>query len=541
MKAPRHSLARTLTVLLATVLLCAGQLARADGPNKPHRPTDPVVSNTHADLGFEQPQPRLLTGGATMFSVNFVDASHLLVTFNYHGLIPRAEDGSSQDGDRLVAALLIELPDGKILASTHWHTRDREQYVWPLSHGLFLLRIANKLTILDPVRAFRQGDAFHQQDFLNMDADSQRRIGYISVSPGGDLLVVETVPKPVPQEEEVNGGLGAFSGQPARPHPQLNTNPNAEVHFYRMVLTSQPGEPTRLLAEDSGLVTARSLIRVPATSEGFLDISKESPETWLFDFQSHAGKRLELSPFDTTCSPSPFFVSRTDFVAFGCHGSSDRLEFSGFNLRGEEPWIQMLSGQQIAPFIVSAPEAGRFAFSRILVTGSFYDLDNLLPDEIASQEIMVLQSYDGRILLKLQASPAQRAGQNFDISPDGLSFTVIRNGNLEVYQLPALTAKDQEQLKVAASYMPERNEARIRLIPDRPAQTPAESAKSAQVAADSAKVFTVGANPSTQSGTPEPGPSSNPSDATPTLGDAPANQRTPPSLYGPDHPKPPDE
>ncbi len=275
------------------------------------------------------------------------------------------------------------------------------------------------------------------------------------------------------------------------------------------------------MAQSAGLAAARNLIRVPATAEGFLDILKESNQTWLFDFQSHAGKRLELSPFDTTCAPSPYFVSRTEFGAIGCRGSDTSLLLSGFNLRGEQPWIQVLSGQQISPIIVTAPDAGRFAFSRILVAGTYYDIQNLVPEELSGQEIQVIQHYDGRILLKVQAAPIQRTGQNFDISPDGLGFTVIRNGNLEVYHLPDLTSKDQAQIQLAAAAMVEKNDARIRLIPNRPAS----AAKLPP--AQSQQVLTINA--------PSATPAANAGDIHPT-DDAP---RTAPSLYGPDYPKNP--
>lgn len=545
---------RTLLALSLAVFVCA---ASASAPGKPTRPGDPVISIPLDNLGFDPPQPRLLTGGATMFSLHFVDDTHLLLTFNSHGLIPRLTDGP-QDEDRLVTALLVELPAGHILARTQWHTRDREQYLWPLANGLFMLRIRSRLTVIDPLRNLKSGEPFHQQSFLDMG----RRIGYVSVSPGGDLLVIETVPPPSQPDD------GAFNqpAAPSRPHPTL-TSGYTEIHLFRMFLEAKPGEPSHLVAQSAGLLSTHALIRVPATSEGFLDFFKESDRTWLFDFQSHSGKRIELSPFDTTCVPSPYFISRSEFVAFGCHGGADHVEFSGFNFRGEEPWIQMLSGQQISPAIVTAPAAGRFAFSRIVLSGSFYDLDNLIPEEM-TQEIMVIQHHDGRILLKVQATPTQRTAQNFDISPDGLSFTVIRNGNLEVYRLPAFTKKDEEQLKLAAADIPEKNEARIRLESTRP------KAPAAQPAAAASNAFTVGGDNSTLPNAPAPAtaqPAAQPADDTPLPTDpvdiinalsfpgstpppakpaAPpaANPtptsdadapRPPPSLYDPDHPKPP--
>jgi len=478
------------------------------GAPKPIRPGDPVISIPLLKLGFESPQPRFLTGSATMFTLHFVDDSHLLLTFNTHGgLIPRVADGALQSEDRLVNALLLELPSGKILARTQWHTRDRLQYLWPLSHGMFLLRIQQHLTVIDPLGNLAAGDPFKQSNFLQMD----RRIGYISVSPGGDLLVVETIPPPRPDLEDPIALLSNQSQSQNNSQPQLQVrspapDPNApsaagstasptaltlqapdttiQVHMFRMVFEPQPDGPTHLIAQSAGQLSARSLIRVPATAEGFLDMTKESSQTWLFDFQEHTGKRMELSPFDTTCAPSPSFITRSEFVAFGCHGSDTKVELSGFNLRGEEPWVDVLGGQHISPFITSAPDAGRFAFSRILLTGTYFDLLNLLPEEISAQEILVFQSHDGRVLLKVQASPIQRTGQNFDLSPNGLSFAVIRAGNLDIFHLPALTKRDEEQLKLAAAAVPEKNDARIRLTPTRTAQTTAQTAS--QTAAQTA-------------------------------------------------------
>jgi hypothetical protein len=66
-------------------------------------------------------------------------------------------------------------------------------------------------------------------------------------------------------------------------------------------------------------------------------------------------------------------------------------------------------------------------------------------------------------LLKVQASPIQRVGQNFDLSPDGDSFAVLRGANIEVYKLPPLNGKDRKALEMAEAMAPERNDAPIRL------------------------------------------------------------------------------
>ena len=98
-----------------------------------------------------------------------------------------------------------------------------------------------------------------------------------------------------------------------------------------------------------------ALVNVPATADGYLDIKKESSTVFDFDFKSHAGKLQELAAYDTSCTPRPYFVSRSEFVAFGCRGSSDKVELSGFNLRGEEPWVETFSDTSVGASIVAAP------------------------------------------------------------------------------------------------------------------------------------------------------------------------------------------
>ncbi len=548
----------------AAFLLLLSTATFAAAPRAP-RPNEPVLSFPLDTLGFTPLPARFLIAGAATFTLHFVDNTHLLLTFHSRGLLPRLADSTPADDDRNVTAELIELPSGKILARTTWRTRDQEQYLWPLSHGRFLLRIRNKLTVFQPLQDLASDTPFRQQPFLEL----KRRIAYIAASPGGDLLVVETAPpRPIrtdtttvtppaapAQPQGQPGTSPQLKRRPSGPDPATTSarpatqtaatapkppqlidieseppgRPPVDLHFFRLVAESKPGEPDRLLATSAGVLSAHNLVNVPITAEGFLDILKESDRVYNFDFQSHSGKRLELSAYDTTCAPRPYFVSRTDFIAFGCHGAPDKSQLSAFNLRGEEPWLTVYSGQYISPSLATAPDAGRFALSRILLSSAgYFDADNIQPDELTGQEIAVMQTHDGRTLLKVQASPIQRTGQNFDISPDGLSFTVIRGGNLEVYHLPPLTAADQKQLQLAAASLPEKNSASIQLMSKKIAAPSA--------AEDASKALTVPSAPAADMAAPTP---SAPAAAENTVGDAPPDApRKPPTLYDPEHPKP---
>lgn len=495
------------------------------------KPTEPVLVIPTEPLGFQIMPARLLASGATLYTLHFVDEHHLLYTFNTRTLLSRLPDATADDEDRNVAAILLELPSGRVLARTEWRTRDRDRYLWPLTHGRFLLRVRSRLTIIDPLANLAAGNAFHEQTFV----DVKRRVGFISVSPVGDLLAIETLPKRKPALIGAAASAAALAAtvpgarpQPA-PEPEDDTpgHSRVQIFFYRLHFADPTSEPSeegkrRLTIHFAGLVGAPNLIIVPATGEGFLDMKKESSHTWLFDFVSHSGKRLELAAFDTSCAPHPTFVSRSEFISFGCRGSDDRQQLSYFNLKGEEPWLQVLSGTHISPTIATAPAAGRFAVSRILMNSTLFNPENISSEEITAQELTVFQNHDGRPLLKLLPTPIQRAGQNFDFAPSGLAFATIRNGNIEIYKLPALSGQDDKNLKYAAALAPEANDANIKLtgIPAYTADAPTESAPEAA---------------------PAPVVATEPAKAAPALpapvADPTSEPRTPPTLYTPDHPR----
>ena len=76
------------------------------------------------------------------------------------------------------------------------------------------------------------------------------------------------------------------------------------------------------------------------TTGGILDVIEGGKDRWLFNFDELTGKVDELAELDTTCFPRATFVGHGEFVAFGCRGSADKVDFAGFNLKGEQMWQQ---------------------------------------------------------------------------------------------------------------------------------------------------------------------------------------------------------
>lgn len=463
------------------------------------------------ELGFEPPVAGLLTTGGTYATVNFIDSQHLLVTFGVRRLMHRLPDDNPSDQDHMVEAMILELPTGKVVARTTWRLHDLGQFLWPVAHGFFLLRTRDDLNVIAPGENLQTADPFTEQPFLHTD----RMLVAVLFSPNRDLLTVETQERPSPGD--------------STPVSQRRT----QLNFYRFVPSSL--HPGHIVAQIAGGAIAPAPLDLSLTSSGYIETSQESPTRWLFDFDSYTGKYVELSPFDTSCRPRPIFVSATEFIAFGCRGSDDKVALGGFNMKGEQMW-QEDSDSSSFPSLAYAPSAGRFALSRNSTPASSGMTANFAPSDVTTQQIRVYQTYNGKQLLQVEATPVQRGGQNFDLSPDGMEFAVIHNGAVEVYTLPALTAADQAGIKADQEPQPEETQAMVKLVPhERPHQKKAAAATASAQVDTAAPVFSVPSDG--QSATAQPATVSG--DTAPIADDQTPRKR--PTLYNEPGEVPPDE
>ncbi|HEY8997030.1 MAG TPA: hypothetical protein VIM60_03990, partial [Edaphobacter sp.] len=159
--------------------------------------------------------------------------------------------------------------------------------------------------------------------------------------------------------------------------------------------------------------------------------------------------------------------------------------------------------------------------------------------------IVVYQTDTGSQLLRVNATPVARAGQNYTLSPSGTSLAVIRTDAIEIYTLPELSSKDREALQKAEAAAPQLG-TRIRANAMSPSPAPAPTSSTddrtevqspTQPAPKSAAPDSPTANtPATP--TTQPAAESRP--AEPAAQPAPASQATegdeqtprkPPTLY----------
>jgi hypothetical protein len=163
----------------------------------------------------------------------------------------------------------------------------KAQYLWPLSHGLFLLRIRSRLNVIDPIRnGLAPATPSTSRDFLELD----KPIGYISVSPGGDLAGR--------RDHQRRRTPTTDSDSPPRSPagPSLQHRAHHRDPLLPHALRRPPdGEQPHLVAQSAGLLAARTLS------------SASPPPPRAFSTSS----RNPTRPGSSTSSPTPASASNS--------------------------------------------------------------------------------------------------------------------------------------------------------------------------------------------------------------------------------------
>ncbi|GAC1415225.1 MAG: hypothetical protein NVSMB62_02440 [Acidobacteriaceae bacterium] len=529
---------RTLGLVLLLGVSSTAAVARDPLPAK-RIPLNPI--------GYQPILPEFLAAGSAMATLHYVDANHILVTFGLRHLMKRDVNDPPEDADRTIGAFLIDLASGKVVAKTEWRLHDRGQYLWDLGDGRLLLRIREQLSVIEPAYTLSPEDALRQRPLLH----STRRIVSIGVSAEHDLLTVQTV-------EQAPVVILADAPAAAAAHSPIL------VSFYRLLTANG-----KLTVSSAGVVRSAAPLALPVNTGGFLDTIEGTHSRFNFRFNTGKGTPTELGDWDSSCVPRSTFVSRSEFVSFGCRGGPEHQTIAGFNLGGNFMWQQNFYEPHVNPDFVFAPAAGRFALGRTIVTPGANTFADLTPAQITTQEVRVYQTYNGKIVLRVTCTPAMRAGQNFALSPDGMHLAVLRetavphqakdepsrtsqDAAVEIYDLPALSRQDETAVAEARRLAPPDTGLRVDetmkpvIMPanataataDTPATRP-KGAGDSSTAPENPPPVSTGATAAAESPAVLP-----PNAATQQMtqeGDIPAedgSRRNPPTLYAPEEKRP---
>ena len=386
-----------------------------------------------ADLGFPGYPVALLHAGASMATVHVLDKTHVLFTFSLRSLVPRLVGDDGDHSDRLVAAEVIELPTGKVLARTEWHLHDHGHYLWSAGQGLFVLRVGQELSLFAPLRGLATGTSFQRAALPHRPGQPE----LIESSPDGRILMIQLQH---PEDAEAESAAGD-------PEPKRK---RTTIEFYRLSV-DQPERPVQV--KPAGVVGSPGFLRLALDGDGYLWAEDQHRNQWAVSFNEYEGKPQSLAAVHSACAPTLRLLSRSQFAALSCRtDTSPQLSVYGFD--GHEDWEEPFGDTLQAPTFIPAPNAGRFAFSRFYATSTGSGQSGLGAEGPLSEEIRVYGTESGDMLLHVQCDPVARTAENFDLSADGRTLAVLGAKSLDLYTLPDLSAKELKDLAEVETMRP---------------------------------------------------------------------------------------
>jgi hypothetical protein len=410
--------------LAAMLLLGAAACAAEHNPPavQPLPPGDgkPAVRIEVAPLGYQPPSTFYLTSRFSSATLGFFDDTHLLFTFRVGGLLKRTPQDRPYDNDQQIRALVLDLTTGKVANQADWRMYDRGAYLWPYPAGKFLVRIRDSLYLTDSSLRLQPYIAFPQG------------LREVEVSPDRSLTVLETN---LPEKPQTQGYTMGGAGQ-MRPVKVL-------------ILPSGSKDP---IAESDSDRT----VMIPLMPDAILNVLEGTKqELWVMQEVPFHGKPRLVAGIQSTCRPAAQPLSARVVLMTGCDSSGSTRPVRAISSDGRQLWQDRWESRYIWGWFDYAENGSRFAYESIRVTHPTGFLDPLSPSDVAAQMVGVYDTETGKLVLVKDASPVLAAGQNVSLSPDGMRFAILRNGAVEVYDLPPVTHPAPEATPTLAKRKPD--------------------------------------------------------------------------------------
>jgi hypothetical protein len=347
------------------------------------------------------------------------------------------------DDDQIIQAVVLSLPGGTVQASSEWRMHDRWRYLWALGGGRFLVRQKNSYSLTDASLK------------LHSYIDVPTPILSTEVSPDGRVLVIEHQYERHTAEQHHK--LEAQAREYGEPPPPEDTQITVVNIASREVLAA--------------LRTA-SPISVPITSNGYVGLARDKDEAqglagvgqdvgqdkgegqgvpkdkgaghfddqFLVRFVPFAGDSLILGRVASACTPHENFLNQKALVIESCGPKAGDIYLDAWTTEGKKLWTGRRDGHLVWPTFAYSRKGDRFALSMLHVSHLIDLLDSLNDEDVREQVIQVFDSATGALLLATNASPILTAGQNFALSDDGERLAVLREGAIEIYNVPSPAA-----------------------------------------------------------------------------------------------------
>jgi hypothetical protein len=345
-------------------------------------------------------------------SLDFIDEHHLLFTFHQPRLMQREAHPDRRDNDQVIKAIVLDLPEGKTVASTEWRMHDRARYLWSLGSGKFLVRQKNSFYMTDASLKLRP--------YLEIPTP----VLSTEVSPDGHTLVVEhEYEKHTPDQHiKLTQQADQFGDSPPAEDTQVTLINIASREVLAALRTDLP-------------------VHIPVTANGYVSVAKDktgkTTDQFVVRFLPFQGDPVVLGKVASTCTPHEYFLDQKALMIESCGPRSSDVYLDAWTTEGKKLWNGTREGRLVWPNFAFAPDGRRFAESLLSVSHDVDLLDSITDEDVRGQVVQVYDSGSGVLLMAVGASPVLAAGQNFALSGDGDRLAVLHDGAIEIYVVPA--------------------------------------------------------------------------------------------------------
>ena len=399
------ALVLVLLGLLSAVL--HGQTAQpAPAAEANQNPIHPEVKIPVGPLGYLPPGNLPAFYYYAMVELHFIDADHLMFAFNTPGLLKRDDNCPDSDVQRMVHAVVFQLPSGQVLKQADWKLYDFMDFLWGLGDGTLLLRRCNRF------------------ESIGADLDPQvliQGIGIVedvSFSPDHSMVVVQEKVKPSAEDKD-SGGVPSVLAQATE--AQRTNVSFIQLHPLHMIGRAEIPVPSA----------------IPAIANGLFEVLTAPHDQWVVNLQVFHGAERQIAAIHSLCPPAVQTISDTVFMATTC-SKSDQKTSQGYNIQGSLLWQIAFAPDQYYPRLIRIPNGSHFAIESLRLKHPHAALDPLTNEDVAGEDIDIYDTLSGARIATFQTSPAYTGGRNVDFSPDGTRMAVLHDGAIEIYSLSDL-------------------------------------------------------------------------------------------------------
>ncbi len=386
----------------------------------------PAVKIQLESLGYRgRPTAALLMVRTALLTVDFVDGQHVLFTYEYRRLLKR--DDAEDDQGRMVRAVVVELATGKIVKQDDWRLHDADAYLWALDGGNFLLRVG---------RVFYEvnGLTLEKREFLKSEAPIRK----VQADEGTNLLTLETVTEKHTAEEHaklVEQSLLSGAPPPAEDYEMFGF----DLKTGRGLLREKMGRMGSVEGNET-LVLKEEHVREKQYMVSAVELGANAKDG--------AGER-GLASLTSDCVPSLTMLGHDVVMVATCKDMGERL----YGLRttdGELLWKRG-EGNWPWPDVVRTAQGNRFAVQSVSLPRFFGIHDSLDEGDMEAGRVQVYDVATGVEAFSTVLKPLYSTTHEVALSGDGMRLAAVRDGALEVYDLPAEpTAVEAKAEKVKA-------------------------------------------------------------------------------------------